>query len=61
MQSPCPPEAHILVKERDGELTTLGQAVKKNNNHEGKAVLDRMIWKCLLVEAMSEQRPERSM
>lgn len=36
MQSPCPPEAHILVKERDGELTTLGQAVKKNQQSRGK-------------------------
>ena len=60
VQSPCPQEAHILVRERDGELTTLGRAVKKNN-HQGKAVLDKMIWNCLLVEAMPEQRPERSM
>lgn len=34
MQSPCPPEAHILVKERDGELTTLGQAVKKKKKKQ---------------------------
>ena len=32
VQSPCPQEAHILVRERDGELTTLGRAVKKKQS-----------------------------
>lgn len=41
MQSPCPPEAHILVKERDGELTTLGQAVKKKKK---TITRERLFW-----------------
>lgn len=55
-----PPEAHILVKERDGELTTLGQAVKKKKTiTRERLFLDKMIWKCLWWRPVRAETPKK--